>query len=81
MPRNYNHDDYDEDDRDSRPRRRRRFRCRYCGSDDPPLIRQRVSSGGWIAFWCLIFVFPLNFFAFLIREDYRVCGECLEKLD
>jgi hypothetical protein len=58
------------------------FRCPYCQTDEPPMLRRRISIGGWIVFAALlIFCFPLFWIGLLIKEDYRVCRYCKIKLD
>jgi DNA-directed RNA polymerase subunit RPC12/RpoP len=67
----------DEDDYD----RRRGFRCPYCGTDEPPIRRSRVSTGGWIVFVALLFVcLPLFWVGLLMTEEYTVCYDCGIKL-
>jgi hypothetical protein len=69
-----------EDDRDDRPRRRG-FRCPYCRSDDPPLVRDQISTAGWVVFAVLLVVFPcICFIGLLMKEDFRVCRDCGARL-
>lgn len=70
---------YEEDDDDDRPSRRRRrgFRCPYCGSDELPITRSRISAAGWVVFALfLVFCFPLFWIGLLITETYRECSDC-----
>jgi hypothetical protein len=76
-------DDEDDDDRDRdgrrRPRQRRqgRFQCPYCGTEEPPEVKTRMSTTGWVVFVILLICcFPLCLLGLLAREDYRVCGDC-----
>lgn len=80
----------DEDDYD-RPRRSRRrhyddeersgFRCPFCKTDYPPLVRSKISTAGWVLFVILLLgCFPVCWIGLLITENYRVCGECGIKL-
>lgn len=58
------------------------FRCPYCQSTLPPLIRKRVSGAGWTLF-ILLFLFTCAifcWFALLIQEEYRICASCGTKL-
>ena len=58
------------------------FRCQHCGASSFPMVKRRISTGGWIAFGVLLVLcFPLFWIGLLIKEDYRVCGTCLAKLD
>lgn len=83
----------DDDDYDDRPRRSRGrdrdedlrgFRCPFCACRQPPDIRYKVSTAGWIWFIilfcgvCTIFIcwIPL----LTLRDEYRVCSECGCKL-
>jgi len=51
--------------------------CPYCRAYAPSLIRQRISTGGWITFVVLLFFFfPLFWIGLLIKEDYYVCCSC-----
>jgi DNA-directed RNA polymerase subunit RPC12/RpoP len=91
-PRRRRDDDEYEDDRPRRRRgedddddRRRRpsFRCPYCGSDAPPSRRSQVSTVGWVLFIILLLglcTAPFCWIGLLIREDYRVCGDCGTRL-
>jgi len=57
------------------------FRCPFCGSDAPPMIARRISTGGWIVFAALLlFCFPLFFIGLLIKEEYRACSWCRSPL-
>ena len=58
-----------------------RFRCPYCGTEQPPIVAQRISTGGWIVFAMMIlFCFPLFFIGLLIKEEYRQCSWCRASL-
>lgn len=58
-----------------------RFRCPFCGSEQPPVVAQRISTGGWIVFAAMIlFCFPLFFIGLLIKEEYRQCSWCRASL-
>jgi hypothetical protein len=51
--------------------------CPYCHTYAPSLIRQRVSTAGWITLAVLVVVFfPLFWIGFFIKEDYYVCSGC-----
>lgn len=51
--------------------------CPYCHAYAPVLIKQRVSTAGWVVFGVLLF-FTIIFcwIGLLIKEDYRVCSYC-----
>ncbi len=78
------------DDHDDRPRRRdedyedrprRGFRCPYCGTSEPPVIRQQISVAGWVVFAVMLFVcLPLFFIGLLMNEDVRYCRDCGARL-
>jgi lipopolysaccharide-induced tumor necrosis factor-alpha factor len=72
-------DNYDEDDREGRrsARRRGQFECPYCHTTYPPVTRSQISTAGWIVFVILLlFCLPLCFIGLFIKEEYRVCSEC-----
>lgn len=57
------------------------FRCPHCGTNAPPQINKKVSTGGWIVFAAmLLFCFPLFWIGLLIKEEERVCSMCFAKL-
>lgn len=58
------------------------FKCPFCGTNAPPRIASKVSTGGWVIFVLLFLVMCWPFFllALLIRDDYRVCSVCGIKL-
>lgn len=57
------------------------FRCPYCGTDAPPIVARRISTGGWIVFAAMLIVcFPLFFIGLLIKEEYRQCSFCRASL-
>ncbi len=70
----------DDDDDDLHPRPRRgRFRCLYCGSEERPLTREKVSIGGWIVFAVLLLsicTIPLCWLALFIRDTEVICYDC-----
>ncbi len=58
-----------------------RFKCPFCQTESPPLVRQRISTAGWVTFVVLLlFCLPLFWIGLLIKEDYRVCSGCGMKL-
>lgn len=64
---------------DRRPRRRPHFICPYCGSDEIPATKSKVSAVGWVVAVVLLlslFCLPLFWMGFLIREPYRECRSC-----
>ena len=54
------------------------FKCPYCGATSAPIVKQKVSTGGWVLFvilllFCFIFAWvPILY----MKEDYRVCSAC-----
>ncbi len=67
--------------RRSRPSRRRGpgvgFHCPFCRSNDPPQVRSKISTAGWVVFVVLLlFCFPLCIIGLFITENYRVCSSC-----
>ena len=53
------------------------FECPFCHTNNPPLVRQKVSTAGWMTFWVLLLVcFPICWIGLLMKEDYRVCSQC-----
>lgn len=68
--------DDEDDDRDERPARGG-YRCPYCRTSRPPIVRQQVSPIGWIVFaLLLIFTVCLCWIGLFIKEDVRICSEC-----
>lgn len=70
-------DDEEEGDDEEDGYTRERFRCKGCGSKRSPVLRSKVSATGWVVFWVCIWAFPFNFLAFLMRDSYRQCSECM----
>jgi hypothetical protein len=71
------HDDDDDDDDDDAGR----FRCPYCRTKARPIIKQEVSSTGWIILVVLLICcFPFFWIGLLVKEDQRVCSRCGIKL-
>lgn len=56
--------------------------CPFCRWQGAPVEKSKVSSGGWITFWilglltCMIFCWV----GLLIRENFRLCGNCGSKV-
>lgn len=58
-------------------RRSNRPQCHYCGSDEEPIAKRRISTTGWVLFAVfLFFCFPLFWIGLLIQEDHDVCYDC-----
>lgn len=69
--------DYEDDDRGPRRPARGRYQCPYCGSQEVPVTKQRISTAGWAVFIALLFFcFPLFWIGLLIKEDYLECYDC-----
>ncbi len=55
------------------------FKCPFCQSTRPPLIRQKISTAGWVWF-IILFGSCIGTFicwiGLLMKDDYRVCGSC-----
>lgn len=75
-----------EEDRPRRRRNRRRDRrddleCPYCGTDEPPVVREEISQTGWILFAILLIVFfPLCFLGLFMKERVQFCRDCGARL-
>jgi LITAF-like zinc ribbon domain len=88
VPRRYEDDDDDYDRRPARRRNRRYdddegFRCPFCGDPDPPLVRTKVSGGGWALFVVMLVLlcWPLCWIPLVaMKDEYRVCQGCGVKL-
>jgi predicted Zn finger-like uncharacterized protein len=53
-----------------------RSTCR-CGSDSRPIERSEISTGGWVTFAVLVWLFPpLCWIGFFIKDRYLVCSDC-----
>jgi hypothetical protein len=53
------------------------FQCPYCRTNMPPIVRQRISVGGWVVFAVLLTVcFPLCWIGLLMKEDQYQCVQC-----
>ena len=65
-----------------RPPRRSRFHCPFCGCNDPPVVRRKVSTAGWVMFVVLLcfLCLPLFWIGLLMKEEYRICADCGIKL-
>lgn len=58
------------------------FRCPFCRSKRPPLVRNQIATTGWVLFCVLLIAcFPLCILGILIKEQRRVCSSCGIKLD
>jgi hypothetical protein len=56
------------------------LQCPYCRTQAPVRIESKISTGGWVTFAVLLFVFfPLCWVGLLIKEDYRMCSYCGSK--
>lgn len=69
-------------DRELEAARDFRFRCPYCKSTKPPIVKKCTSSAGWICFWvttvcCLV---PINFLFLFLRAEATVCSNCQVKI-
>ena len=71
-------EDIDDDDR---PRRGGSFRCPFCGCNEAPITKQKVSTAGWAVLIVLLIVcFPLCWLGLFIKDDYHECYECGMKI-
>ena len=53
------------------------LQCPYCHHVGPVRIAQKISTGGWVCFWVLLFAFfPLCWIGLLIQQDYYACVSC-----
>jgi DNA-directed RNA polymerase subunit RPC12/RpoP len=67
------------------PPRPRGFACPYCGSREPPIIRERLSDSAWIVFvilLVLVITAPLCWIPFVTMYDrIRYCYDCDNRLN
>jgi DNA-directed RNA polymerase subunit M/transcription elongation factor TFIIS len=57
------------------------FRCPFCQSPNPPIVREEVSTAGWICLVILLLTcFPFFWIGLLVKTNYRVCSSCGIKL-
>lgn len=55
------------------------FKCPFCQSTAPPLVRQKISTAGWVWFILLFGSCIGTLFCWiglLMKDNYRVCGSC-----
>lgn len=53
------------------------FRCPFCQSTAKPLVREKISVGGWVVFAVMLFMcFPLFWIGLLMKDTYHVCRTC-----
>lgn len=83
IPRLVDLDDVECDDEDEEDDEQQgRFICPFCRSNARPIVKSKVSTGGWVLFVVLLlFCFPLCLIGLLVKEDYRICSSCGIKLD
>ncbi|MSR79919.1 MAG: DUF4339 domain-containing protein [Gemmataceae bacterium] len=69
-----------EDDGPKTKGSRKRFSCPFCDYGGPPVIKNTMSTGGWVFFiTLLLFCFPLCFLPFIMggcKDEVRKCGSC-----
>ena len=57
------------------------YHCPRCGTNALPIVKSKVSGGGWAVLILMIFFcFPLFFIGLLMREETRVCPACLTQI-
>ncbi len=57
------------------------YHCPRCGTNALPIIKSKISGGGWAVLILMIFFcFPLFFIGLLMREETRVCPACLTQI-
>jgi hypothetical protein len=54
------------------------FRCAVCGCTATPILKQRISTAGWIVFAVLIFlcIFLCWIPLITMREQSHACPQC-----
>ncbi|PYT01659.1 MAG: hypothetical protein DMF63_02085 [Acidobacteria bacterium] len=53
------------------------FRCPFCQAGTPPIVRSKISTGGWVVFVVLLlFCFPLFWIGLLMTEPIKFCSTC-----
>jgi LITAF-like zinc ribbon domain len=58
------------------------YRCPYCGTNSPPFIISKISSGGWVVFaLMLLFCFPLFWIGLLMKDHHQICAQCRVRLN
>jgi lipopolysaccharide-induced tumor necrosis factor-alpha factor len=58
------------------------YRCPYCGTNSPPFIISKISSGGWVVFaLMLLFCFPLFWIGLLMKDHHQICAQCHVRLN
>lgn len=57
------------------------YHCPRCNSTALPVVQSQISDGGWLTFvLMLLFCFPLFWIGFLMKDEYRVCPTCLNRI-
>jgi len=58
------------------------YRCPYCGTNSPPFIISKISSGGWVVFaLMLLFCFPLFWIGLLMKDQHQICAQYRVRLN
>jgi hypothetical protein len=58
------------------------YRFPYCGTNSPPFIISKISSGGWVVFaLMLLFCFPLFWIGLLMKDHHQICAQCRVRLN
>jgi hypothetical protein len=53
------------------------YSCPFCMYQGPAMMKQRISTGGWIVFAVLMFVcLPLFWIGLLMKETVPACPQC-----
>ena len=58
------------------------YRCPYGGTNSPPFVISKISSGGWVVFaLMLLFCFPLFWIGLLMKDHHQICAQCRVRLN
>lgn len=54
--------------------------CRSCGAVGSKQVQTKITSGGWLFFWCMfLFCLPVAIFGLFQKENYALCSQCGSK--
>jgi DNA-directed RNA polymerase subunit RPC12/RpoP len=66
------------------PQQEAGFRCPFCHHRGAPVVRSKVSTGGWVLFVLLLCGLCTAFLCWIplvfMKEEYRACSSCGIKL-
>lgn len=57
------------------------WQCPFCHAHAPPVEREKISTAGWVLFGVLLLLcLPLFWIGLLLKERWRVCGCCGQRV-